>query len=429
MTKVYGLDIPFEFEGDFSNIFKKDWLGTQQKICIAPKKPAAVSSSHLAGRSYIPDFLAGWAALSEAQQSGWLRDWGSGGEQAFALYFQNNYYRQINSLELRSTPNFFTAPAAWLHIAAGDDSVILRFDISSGDYILSDPANIKHLQNRLALTFKNCYTISATLAAKLQNIATPATAICTAKITQYYTGNGTPKSRQQVLDQVELSGSSFSYPITYTFTKIDAVEVVTAFRIDLQFDNAVGEVWFFENTVTAVDSILGVLRFHNVINLEDIEAVFGSHLAGVKNQWSISEAAAGTTLRRVFPYAFGYPEEIAGVNLVINGTFDADLSHWDAPEGWSWDNGTAKTTGNELVFGQNLGILERKLYRLEFDVSNSNNGLMAAFVESEADEFDLYQDMPNGHYSIDGYASTETTVGFLPQGFSGNIDNVKVYAI
>jgi len=440
MAKIWGLDIPIEFQTDFAKVVKLNWSNTQQRATPQDSKPARARSLHIAGRSFIPDFLDDWFALTEEEQTAWAKDWGSGGQQAFALFFQNNFYRQLNALELRSTPNFFTAPAGWLHIAAGDDSVILNFNVTSGDYILSDPANILHLQNQSLCEFENTYTISATLQAKLKNIASPGAAICTATITQYYTGNGTPKSRQAVKTAVALSEASFTYPITHTFTKVDAVEVVTGFKIEFQFDDAAGDIWFFENTVTAIDSVLGALRFHNVINFQDVEKVFANHLADVKNQWSLSGAAGGTTLRRVFPYAFGYPEEGEGPNLIYNGDFALDSDGW-ALDAWAISSGIASISNadewNDLYTDSEhfFELLSETQYQIDFDFSIIN-GTLSMYVYDPVNDIYYYDNMDcgsGGHFSQEftSYQPSSTSIiyFFVSAGASATLDNISLRQI
>lgn len=371
MAKVWGLDIPEEFSDGFQKFLKLNWQNQIQRVTVADKKPALARSSHIAGRSYIPDFIDDWQSLTEEQQTKWLKDWGDGAQQAFALFFQNNYYRQINALQIRTTPNFFTYPAGWLHIAAGDASVILRFDVLSGDYILSDPANILHLQNRQVCEFEAAYTINATIKAKLKNIATPATAQCQATITQYYTDNTGDHSRQSVETAVNLNGDILDYAVGHTFTQADPSEIITGFRIDLEFSDAVGDVWFYEGSITAVDDILGVVRLHNAINFQDVEKIFSGHLAGVKNQWSLSGAGSGTTLRRVFPYAFGYPEEGGHDNIIKNGSFDSWDNWWDGV-GFTIEDGFAKIENgawdHETGIVQTTDAVPGITYTIEIDV-------------------------------------------------------------
>ncbi len=433
MAKVWGLNIPEEFSDGFQKFLKLNWQNQIQRVTVADKKPALARSSHIAGRSYIPDFIDDWQSLTEQQQTKWLKDWGDGAQQAFALFFQNNYYRQINALQIRTTPNFFTYPAGWLHIAAGDASVILRFDVLSGDYILSDPANILHLQNRQVCEFEAAYTINATIKAKLKNIATPATAQCQATITQYYTDNTGDHSRQSVETAIDLNSDILDYAIDHTFTQADPSEVITGFRIDLEFSDAVGDVWFYEGSVTAVDDVLGVVRLHNVINFQDVEKIFSDHLAGVKNQWSLSGAGSGTTLRRVFPYAFGYPEETENDNLIINGTFDEDLSNWDVGWQWQWLDGCAYNPGVATTLFQIIeGIEVGETYKLEFDVIDSNEGRMLV-MGGDPDEdiwIDIDENMTNGHHAYEAVATTGWNyLEFTPQGWNGKIDNVTLVKI
>lgn len=434
MAKVWGLDVPLEFSDGFNKFLKLNWQNKIQRVTIADSKPALARSSHIAGRSYIPDFVDDWQSLTEEQQSKWLKDWGDGSQQAFALFFQNNYYRQINDLQIRTTPNFFTYPAGWLHIAASDTNVILRFDIISGDYILSDPANILHLQNFQQCNFGASYYITATINAKLKNIATPESAQCKPTITQYYTDNEGNKSRQIVKDAISMNGANLECVIEHTFSQDDPSEIITGFRIDFEFSNAVGDIWFYAGEISAVDDVLGVVRLHNVINFQDVEKIFNGHLANIKNQWSLIGANAGTTLRRVFPYAYGYPEETEAVNLIKNGNFDTDLSEWWASWPWIWDNGCAYCPGSGSDMGQEIeGIVIGKNYKLEFDVIDGNGGRMNLYVGNEDEgKFFIEYDglMSNGHHEFEGKATTELAfVDFWQLGWNGKIDNVKLTEI
>lgn len=371
MAKVWGLDIPLEFSDGFNKFLKLNWQNQIQRVTIADSKPALARSSHIAGRSYIPDFIDDWQSLTEAQQTKWLKDWGDGAQQAFALFFQNNYYRQINALQVRTTPNFFTYPAGWLHIAAGDTAATLRFSILSGDYILSDPANILHMQSTQVCNFAAAYSISATIKAKLQNISDPESAQCQATITQFYTDNEGDKSRQSVIDALYIEDSDFSYIINTDFVQADPSEIITGFRIDFEFLDAMGDIWFYAGEVSVVDDVLGVVRLHNVINFQDVEKIYNSHLANIKNQWSLINADAGTTLRRVFPYAYGYPEETEKENILKNGTFDSWDNWWDG-SGFEIENGFACLKNgaweHEIGISQSTDAQAGLLYTLEFDL-------------------------------------------------------------
>jgi hypothetical protein len=439
MAKVWGLDVPLEFSDGFNKFLKLNWQNQIQRVTIADSKPALARSSHIAGRSFIPDFIDDWQSLTEAQQTKWLKDWGDGSQQAFALFFQNNYYRQINALQVRTTPNFFTAPAGWLHIAAGDTSVILRFDILSGDYILSDPANILHLQNRQVCEFEAAYTISATIKAKLKNIATPGTAQCQATIIQYYTDNTGDHSRQEVMDAKAMSDAVLEYAIEHTFTQDDPSEVITGFRIDFEFSDAVGDIWFYEGSITAVDDELGVVRLHNVTNFQDVEKIFAGHLAAVKNQWSLNGEGAGTTLRRVFPYAFGYPEESENPELIKNGDFSDGQNFWEIifGTGFSVINEKAHFNGSPSQVMQYVSWNEPDRFRLEFDVYNSNGGGFAMGGGEVCDtDIEAGMNLEDGHYSFEGSGDVEGydyfTLNAINLGngyFAGDLDNISLKKI
>lgn len=433
MAKIWGLDIPIEFQAGFSEVVKLDWFNDQQRATLNVNEPAKLKCQRIGGRSYLPDFLDDWQALSEEQQTKWLKDWGSGGEQAFALFFQNNYWRMVNSLALRTTPNFFTAPAAWLHIAENDTSVILNFQINNGDDILSDPANILHIQNPLTCIFTKSNTINIKLSAKLKNIISTSSPTCTIKITQYISVIVSTYSREFEFEPIAISGNELLIDINHTFQTLEGYEWAINYKIEFKFENVAGDFWFYEGLITAIDSVLGVVRLHNVNNLQDVGKVFSGHLQYVLNQWSLSDNESETTLRRVFPYAFGYPEEEENTELILNGNFDTNLGNWDVGDGWLWDNGTANNHGRYTTLGQEiLNITPTKTYNLEFDILDGNNGLFYFWIGDPDEEvwFEFYDTIANGHHS---YTITATTawnyLEFLGQGWNGKIDNISLTEI
>ena len=106
----------------------------------------------------------------------------------------------------------------------------------------------------------------------------------------------------------------------------------------------------------------------------------------------------------------------AVINLLVNGSFDTDVSDWDSFSGGqlSWDSGTLKieALSGDTFVGAQQGVTATsgKTYRISFeiiDVSGPNNGGWFR-VGSSLNGSDLYSvdSLVIGSYSVDIVATT-----------------------
>ena len=111
-----------------------------------------------------------------------------------------------------------------------------------------------------------------------------------------------------------------------------------------------------------------------------------------------------------------------GSELIVNGTFDTDLSGWSiSTGGWSWDNGTARLDGDGSLQAMNQFIaVAGKVYELTVDVSNLSGELI--FYDNTTSRI-----LQNGTNKFTFEADTNL-IQFKRQGgiVTANIDNVSL---
>lgn len=309
MAKIWGLDVPINFQEDFGRLVKLDWFNSVQRATLKIQSPAKNKARRIAARSYIPDFIDDWRTLNETQQSLWSKDWGSGGEQAFALFFQNNYYRQINSLELRDSPNFFTHPTGHLHFGSASVSQLLQFEINNDDYITQFQDNIHKPQNPIICNFQNLDELRIRLKAKLTNYSDPSGVVPFKMNLYLYDTNGLAYSRED--EEWRFRDPNDIY-IDDTFEELtswldDSLWVKIIFNLNFYLENC--DFWFYDCYVTGVDLVLGSIRLQNSNNMRDVGQDLLRLAPQVKKQWSLINTSAGSYIEDVFPYAAGYPDE------------------------------------------------------------------------------------------------------------------------
>lgn len=309
MAKVSGLNIPPEFLSNFEKTFRQNWTGSTNQISKAFATQNFIKKTTFAERSLIPSFLADWAALSEAQQSTWLKNWGDGSQQAFALYFQNNYYRQLNGLSLRSSPNFFTHPAGHLHFGTASSTTKLKFEITNNDYILQFPDNPIKPQIPSLCNFENIDEIYISLHAKPANWTDPGFALpFKYKIKIDYDGGYWIEDKTDQWEWYDYDNINFhrDYDCLNDYRQ-DAP--ATKITFEIWFYQSSADIYFFDIELTAIDLVLGSIRLNNSNHMRDIIGSSNLRLAFVKNQWSLTTADQNTSLECSFPYANGFPDE------------------------------------------------------------------------------------------------------------------------
>jgi len=322
MAKVWGLDIPEEFAQFFQDFFKLDWQASNRRITKKKSTPGKIKGSWLAEFSKLPGYAQSWAGLTEQQQNTFITDWGSNAQQAFALYTQQCWYRELNSMPARTTADYYSHPIGHIHAAESDSDILLNFEVASGDYIMSAPSNIKKIQIPTQQFFANLTQLNFSLKIRQSGASDNGTIWYLYYIKIYGDDPETPKYEDESEEWTNImAGATLNLQADNVDEWMDG-ENVSKIQVSLELYIASGDLWIYDANITGIDSILGVIRLNNSNFLADISQEFQKYAATIKNQWSISDAAAGSYLQYDYPYATGLAEADAGWYL----TRIADIS-------------------------------------------------------------------------------------------------------
>ncbi len=117
-------------------------------------------------------------------------------------------------------------------------------------------------------------------------------------------------------------------------------------------------------------------------------------------------------------------------NLVTNGTFDTDTD-WTKGSGWTISGGTANANAlsGSFLTQTGLGIVEGKVYLLEFDLVSRVSGRILPRI-GEGSVYNLASVAVPGNYSFVVVGGPSDAVQFAPSpSFEGSIDNISVREI
>jgi len=322
MAKVWGLNIPEEFAQFFQDFFKLDWQASNRRITKKKSTPGKIKGSWLAEFSKLPGYAQSWAGLTEQQQNTFITDWGSNAQQAFALYTQQCWYRELNSMPARTTADYYSHPIGHIHAAESDSDILLNFEVASGDYIMSAPSNIKKIQIPTQQFFANLTQLNFSLKIRQSGASDNGTIWYLYYIKIYGDDPETPKYEDESEEWTDImAGAALNLQADNIDEWMDG-EAVSKIQVSLELYIASGDLWIYDANITGIDSILGVIRLNNSNFLADISEEFKKYVATIKNQWSISDAAAGSYLQYDYPYANGLTEADEGWYL----TRIADIS-------------------------------------------------------------------------------------------------------
>ena len=330
MAKVWGLNIPDEYAQLFRDFFKLDWQGTQQRITKKKSTPGRVKSNWLAQFSRLPEYAQDWGALTEQQQNTFGADWGSNYQQAFALYTQQRWYREKNSLGQRTTADYFSHPIGHIHFDESDYALKLNFEVASGDYLLSSPDNIKKIQIPYQQTFEDLEELSFKIKIR------PSEAMDNNSIWYLYTievyGDSTtsPKYQDESEEWASLTaGAELSLSAEEIQEYMDG-EKVSKIKIQLQLYNNTGDYWIYDANINGIDSLLGAIRLNNSYFLADISTESSRYKNLINEQWGLTDQATGSYLEYQYPYSNGLDQADAGWYLTKignnSGIIDIDIA-------------------------------------------------------------------------------------------------------
>ena len=312
MAKVWGLDIPEEFANFFTDFFKLDWIDGARRITKKKSSPGQNKKNWLAAFSRLPEYSQDWSGLTEQQQNTYITDWGSNAQQAFALYAQQRWYRELNALATRQTADYFSHPIGHIHFSEADYSLKLNFEVASGDYILSQPNNIKKIQIPIKQTFEDLTQFNFRL--RIRPSGTDDNDIIwylyTIKIfgvDQIY-----PKYEDESEEWTDLAAGNEMSISAEAIEEWMGGEKISKIRVELEFYANKGDFWIYDANITGIDSVLGAIRLNNSNFLADISDEFDKYSQTIKTQWSLSDNAAGSYLKYDYPYAAGLDEADEG---------------------------------------------------------------------------------------------------------------------
>lgn len=308
MAKITGLDIPPEFLGLYNKYFTQDWYNQSMRICRKVSLPGIVKARATKNRSYIPDFVADWAALSSVQKATWETKALYEHKKPFALFFQNNFYRYINGLALTDHPDRFTQPTIHMHINNMDYENILTLEIANGDFVLLNKHNIKKALFSQQLSIDTITSTGGILETDGRNIIDEEYNEWNGRGDIYWTKNGEifhgwdnifngwMQNKNSNWDEFELLDPP-SEPDT----------IFRNFKISWNIGNAQGDYWFKNCNVYGIEPEGEDHEINNSYQLADLTE-FIPQFTKAKRQWSFTSTDPGSYVEYVFPYAHGYSD-------------------------------------------------------------------------------------------------------------------------
>jgi len=122
-------------------------------------------------------------------------------------------------------------------------------------------------------------------------------------------------------------------------------------------------------------------------------------------------------------------QSLAPGNLVLNGTFDTDLSGWSYTAGrWEWESGKAKVIDVDGIF-QDIGVVSGQDYTVEFEANGTGVIQIRLGSIHGAGIIGTTTD-PSGLVSVTGTASTGgSSLNLYCSTFLGTIDNIVVIPV